>query len=198
MKLPKTFIPKKKQNINRLLKPKEEKADEFALETILESLNNYIKYKDIFASLHNQYETCKKIIENLVNVEKTSYSKKEIEELSKDITIDDLTQHMAGIYFSALVNKIITDNEIITLNFEKQLSGLGVYLPKGTLIIQGDAGNHTGNSMTGGKIIVKGNAGDYTGCWMKDGEIHVEGEIKSVAKLCEGKVYQKGRRKYPR
>lgn len=45
----------------------------------------------------------------------------------------------------------------------------------GRLVIEGDAGMHTGAEMRGGEIVVEGSAGDWLGAEMRGGTIRVRG-----------------------
>ena len=49
-----------------------------------------------------------------------------------------------GIYISALINKIITEEDIITLRPNEELDGMGLSLQKGTLIIESNVKNNAG------------------------------------------------------
>jgi formylmethanofuran dehydrogenase subunit C len=46
--------------------------------------------------------------------------------------------------------------------------------------VSGNAGNWTGESMSGGEIHVEGNAGEFVGVRMSGGEIHVEGNAGNL------------------
>lgn len=52
---------------------------------------------------------------------------------------------------------------------------IGKKMTAGEIVIQGDAGMHTGAEMKGGKITVRGNVSDFAGAEMKGGEILIEG-----------------------
>lgn len=52
---------------------------------------------------------------------------------------------------------------------------IGSGMTGGRLVINGDAGMHTGASMSGGEIVVEGNAGDWAGAEMQGGRLIIKG-----------------------
>jgi formylmethanofuran dehydrogenase subunit C len=46
--------------------------------------------------------------------------------------------------------------------------------------------------MLGGSIIVRGNAGGHVGRYMSGGVIKIEGQIGSITKSYQGRIYHKG------
>lgn len=60
----------------------------------------------------------------------------------------------------------------------------------GRLVIEGDAGMHTGTEMRGGEIVVEGNADDWLGAEMRGGAIHVRGNAGHLV----GAAYRGSRR----
>lgn len=52
---------------------------------------------------------------------------------------------------------------------------LGAKMTSGRMIIDGNAGWHTGAGMLGGELVIRGNAGDWVGAEMRGGVIRVEG-----------------------
>ena len=106
-----------------------------------------------------------------------NYTIKDIEELcltlSKSYTNETTS---IGIFISAAINKIIKETDTINLDFAGiEVNCLGYCLTRGNLIIKGNAGKYTGDSMQSGSITIHGNAGDYTGDSMEDGSIIVDG-----------------------
>jgi len=208
MRLPQTFIPEKKQNINEILQEPKEEINPNAIEELLKSCKKFLEKEQ-----NLPFSRCYELGEELAN--EIKYNKKDLEKLSQEITITEKDKYL-GLYLSALVNKIIKEKEMITLKLDKKWDCLGAYLRKGILEIDSNIGNETGCEMTGGKIIIKGNAGYYTGSQVKNGEliiygdtgewtglemaygeIYVEGEIESFDYDCKGKIYQRGRLIHP-
>ncbi|MGF3522437.1 MAG: formylmethanofuran dehydrogenase subunit C, partial [Candidatus Bathyarchaeia archaeon] len=65
---------------------------------------------------------------------------------------------------------------IITVNGDvSEVRRIGQGMKNGEIIINGDAGMHTGEKMAGGKITINGNAGGWTGSSMKKGLIEIHG-----------------------
>ncbi|MGA3291054.1 MAG: formylmethanofuran dehydrogenase subunit C [Candidatus Bathyarchaeia archaeon] len=65
----------------------------------------------------------------------------------------------------------------ITINGDVgKVKRIGSCMKTGEIVINGDAGMHTGEKMLGGKITVNGNVGGWTGNEMKAGTIEVHGD----------------------
>lgn len=58
---------------------------------------------------------------------------------------------------------------------------IGKGMTAGLVVVQGDAGMHTGAQMTGGDLTVTGSAGDWLGAEMKGGLIRVHGDAGNQA-----------------
>ncbi|MCL2288277.1 MAG: formylmethanofuran dehydrogenase subunit C [Candidatus Bathyarchaeota archaeon] len=67
-----------------------------------------------------------------------------------------------------------TPNITLTGDFSK-VKRIGQGMKTGEIVINGDAGMHTGEKLSGGKIVVNGNSGGWTGSEMKKGTIEVHG-----------------------
>ena len=105
-----------------------------------------------------------------------TYSLKDIEDLCPIIKGDE---DRIGIYISAAINKIIKDGDEVRLNFRnRRIDFIGMYLSKGKVIVEGDAGDSFGRLMKGGSIHIKGNARSYVGYEMENGSIIVEGNAR--------------------
>ena len=64
----------------------------------------------------------------------------------------------------------------ITINGDvSRFRQVGMGMKDGEIVINGNAGMHTGEKMVGGKITINGNAGGWTGSDMKDGSIEIMG-----------------------
>jgi formylmethanofuran dehydrogenase subunit C len=76
--------------------------------------------------------------------------------------------------------KIQEDNQptpdiTLTGDFSK-VKRIGQGMKTGEIVVNGNAGMHTGEKMAGGKITVNGNAGGWTGSEMKGGTIEIHGD----------------------
>jgi len=213
MKLPKTFIPEK--NLDEMIESmmlemnNEDSSDKKIVSILLKSCNIYAKKRlDKFIYLDEAYELGEKIASKL-----PYFTKHDLEGLSKKLTVKNCQDMHIGFYLSALINKIITPNDLITLNLDIELYGIGAYqeqgtvsingdlgyfaghfLQGGTLIVEGNTGDRTGNGMRLGKIVITGGAGEDTGDFMSGGEIITYGRIKSIAETCKGRIYSEGKK----
>ncbi len=213
MKIPKTFIPNKdlEETIETLLleKPDTNNYDKEALSRLLKSCETFVKQRN---DIHPYLDMVYKIGENLAS-RMPHFAKDDLEELSKRITAENCKDMYLGFYISALINKIVTENDIITLKLDVELYGIGAYQKKGTttvkgnlgyfaghflegatLIVEGNTGNRTGNGMKMGKIVITGGTGEDTGDFMTGGEIITYGRIKSVSSSCHGTIYSEGKK----
>jgi len=204
MKLPKVFLPEKnlEKDVERFIEGKEE-TNPYALEDMINSWEKYFYGPDL--DFEDSSGLCEDLALDLI------YNLKDLENLSHKIDIME-DDGKTGIFFSALINKIIKPLDTLKLNFNEKIHSLGSYLSRGTIILESNAGDYLGDSMTGGKIIVKGNAGWDTGQSMEGGEIHIKGSVKDwigrdmiggeihisgylglIYYNCKGKIYHKGK-----
>jgi len=191
MKLPQIFVPKKKsdKNIERLLEEPKQKENPHALEHLLKSCEEYFKFansKHYF--LKDSFSVSEEVASNLI------YTKEDLEDLSQAVAVDGEDYIFLGVHFSTLVNKIIKEEDTITLRFKEKLLYLGSYHGKGTLVIEQGSWNHVGYRMYGGKIIVQGNVEESTGEEMEGGEIVVQGDASDWAgqHMKGGKIHIEG------
>lgn len=180
------------------------------LERLLKSCEEFLELQSgISPSL--KYEIGAGLAENLV------YKKKDVEELSKLLNYDNdpLNSLFLGFYFSALVNKVIEEKDVVRLASGVKLIGLGAYLKKGALVIDGSIGEWSAFNLDGGRLVVFGDTGDYTAHGMKSGLVRVKGcvggltgcearggkifaeDVKGCTYNCGAKVYKKGVRIWP-
>jgi formylmethanofuran dehydrogenase subunit C len=68
-----------------------------------------------------------------------------------------------------------TPNITLTGDFSK-VKRIGQSMKTGEIVINGDAGMHTGEKLSGGKIVINGNSGGWTGSEMKKGLIEIHGD----------------------
>jgi formylmethanofuran dehydrogenase subunit C len=65
----------------------------------------------------------------------------------------------------------------ITINGDAgKVKRIGQDMKVGEIVINGDAGMHTGEKIHGGKITISGNAGGWTGSQMRGGLIEIHGD----------------------
>lgn len=83
-----------------------------------------------------------------------------------------------------------------------RVRNIGLGMKNGEIIINGNAGMHTGEKMKGGKIVINGNAGGWTGGGMKGGLIEIHGDASdylaspyrgSTDGMCGGKIVVDGK-----
>jgi len=185
VKLPKVLKPKKrlKKTLDKLIS-KKDTTD--SVDNLLESCKRFIELKEKHKELVGLYRLSDDLSKRI------RYDKHDLEDLSKMLPNEN---HLSlGLYFSALVNKIIQEDDVITLKFNYALSGIGAYLERGNLIIKGDVSSYTGWHMSGGKLIIEGNTSNMAGDFMEGGEIIIEGNAGPLLghSMISGKIVIKG------
>ncbi|MDP2906415.1 MAG: hypothetical protein Q8O03_00595 [Nanoarchaeota archaeon] len=215
MKIPKAFTPDKnlEKHIERLLseKPNLKSYNETTVRILLKKCRTFLDKQEDIEKLLSLYQVGENLAKEL------NYTKGDVEEASQRIETNSKEDKYSGFYLSALVNKIITEQEVINLKFYGELSGAGAYLKTGTLIIDGyvnfalghcmeggeiitkkDAGNDVGNGMISGRIIVKGDVGHGIGIFSEGGDIVVYGNIGKIADHCKAKIFKGDKQVWPR
>lgn len=219
MKVPKTFVSERNldKTIEKLIakKPVIKPYNEFTVNTLLKDCNKFLEKQICQSDLERIYNIGNDLIKH------TSFTKNDLKELVQRITPQQQDYHQSeysGFYISALVNKIMSvDNKPIKLKLDSKLFGLGAYLKKGVLILDGDIGYFLGHCMKGGKIIVKGDVEDNIGSCMLGGKIIVHGDIRGdigtfmqggdilaygnigiISISCNGRIYQWGKQVWPK
>lgn len=214
MKIPKTFIPEK--NLDRTLETlllenqdSEGFGDKKAVAALLTSFDTFTKQRlAVFYSTEEIYNVGKKIADQM-----THFTKDDLEGLSRRLNAKNCNDLFLGLYISALINRIINENDTVTLHLDVPLNWIGAYQEKGTtaingdlgyftglflqggtLLVEGNTGHRTGNGMEAGKIVITGRTGEDTGDFMKGGEIITYGPIKAVSSNCRGTIYSMGKR----
>lgn len=183
MKFPKTFRPEKglDEKIKYLLDSagfENSHASPIRVRDLMLNAAKFMSERDKANAV--SLDSCKLAEEIVQDME--YYNKYDLEYFARVITEDNSNRHL-GEYISALLNKIIQEDEIICLELREPLDYLGYKLERGTLVIKGDAGNALGSSNNGGKIIVDGNARDSVGFQMKKGCIIVNKDVKDYLGL---------------
>ncbi|MDE1861685.1 MAG: hypothetical protein KGI33_02105 [Thaumarchaeota archaeon] len=122
----------------------------------------------------------------------------------------------SGLFVSAAINKMATEMSSVVLEFGLlgcPVDCIGYALERGSIIVEGGAGdylgermrggeitvrgrvgNYAGYCMSGGRITVRGDAGCHTGTYMSGGVIEVGGRISSIPESCSGTVIAGGRK----
>lgn len=176
MKIPKSFIPEKdkKNNLRRLLEQKQNEDTVRALLASCEEFSRKIKDENHGHYPETWYEEVGIVLANSIE-----YTKYDLEALGKRIMMRKEQERNIGCYISALVNKIITEETIITMNFNKSFDNLGMLLQKGKLVLRGQVGDNVGYCMQDGMMVVEGSVGSHAGHRMDSGEIIIEGDAES-------------------
>lgn len=181
MKIPKVFTPDK--NLDKTIKklilnePVLRPYNETTVTMLLRSCGKFMEKQKVTLNLSEVYN----IGESLV--EKINFTKNDLEELVQRITLYDLIDYghhedaYIGFFTSALVNKIIKENEELILKPNARLYGLGAYLKTSKLIIEGETGYFLCHCMEGGEVVINGNAGDNAGNGMKGGKLTINGDV---------------------
>lgn len=151
-------------------------------------------------------------------LERLNFTLKDVSIFAGLINRESFSDHAnywtAGLFISAAINKIIKDDDTVTLDFTSlgsPVDCIGYQLKQGKMVLQGNAGDYVcelmsggkitiegnagfyvGYNMSGGQIIIQGNAGDYLGTYMSGGLVDIEGQIGSISKSCRGRIYHKG------
>jgi len=191
MKLPKIFRPEKKleKKVNEMIK-----INPLALKKLQESCKEFVKrttipthYGGSLASNYMEQGKAYKLAKQFA--QKIKYGKDELEALNEKLGLrkDDF---MLGLYFSALVNKIIKEKEEIETGFDEELDYLGAYMKKGTFIIKSPAGLFAGWKMIDGQLLIKNHAESDAGFEMQGGELIIEGNAGDSLGSCmeKGKI----------
>lgn len=167
MRLPRTFTKEKdlSDKLNYFLY--EGKHDMSAV-TMLEDLGRE------FTTNIKDYNSLYNIAKDLTR--EVRYTLKHVEEFSDRLLSGECFS--IGVFLSALVNKIIRNDDIVTLKLKPSLDCIGMNLERGTLIVKGDVRDFAGRAMKSGNLIIEGNANNSTGCSMEGGFIAVKGSAK--------------------
>jgi len=188
MKLPKAFVPKKnlEKTVERLLKNPKVNPDRVSL--LLDHCEEIVNM--------NHFNLTKIIKIGREAANELKYTKEDLEIMSLRLSTVR-TNFWLGLYISILLNKVIKEDDEVILNFGKEMSCLGSFLERGTIIIPHDVDYNSGWFMRGGRLIIEGNAGYRTGENMRGGDIYVDGIIKYLSKSCGGNIYKKGIKVWP-
>lgn len=136
----------------------------------------------------NSYPLDKSYENALALIPDIYYSLDDVVDLIKDQQENGIFHPIgsAGIYLSALLNRVIKESDVIQLDIKPTeddfaiglLMNLGMFLPRGKLVFNGDAViGAVGYGMNGGEIIVNGNCRGEPAQSMKRGKITIEGDI---------------------
>jgi len=197
MKLPKSFRPDKnlEDKTEQLIKNPKSLIPHDP-EKVLQIVKKSEYYLDQLKAKHRAFVDMYRLATWLT--EDLKYTQPDIEEFTRNIMKKEEDDKFLGFYLSALINKIIQKDDIMNLTLNTYLTGVGAYLQKGTMIVEGNAGRFTGYGMEDGEIIVEGNAGNYTGHEMTGGKIFVNGKIGILDENCKGTIYNKGKKMRPK
>jgi formylmethanofuran dehydrogenase subunit C len=104
------------------------------------------------------------------------FTGKTIEDIKKLSITEGKENLTLGDAFNIVEYKTVeTPNVVLTGDFSK-VKRIGQGMKTGEIIINGNAGMHTGEKLAGGKIVVNGNSDGWTGSEMKKGLIEIHGD----------------------
>lgn len=177
MRIPKIFVSEKEKRFNKRAYVKSKASKN--LDGLLKSCEKFLEKQKNMQGIEAKYETGFGVAEeDRMWYTKLCYTKKDLQNLVEELTVDEKNDCHLGVYVSVLLNKLIREKDVIVLKPKAMLTGLGTGLKTGTLIIKGDVADQTGLYLCGGKIIVEGNAENATGSGMTLGEIELRGNAK--------------------
>ncbi|MCW4049640.1 MAG: formylmethanofuran dehydrogenase subunit C [Candidatus Bathyarchaeota archaeon] len=78
------------------------------------------------------------------------------------------------------IAKTPDEQDIVVDGDASHVKYIGKGMTTGRIVVQGDAGMHTGSQMKGGSITVTGNIADWTGAEMKGGLLRVLGDAGNL------------------
>lgn len=166
MRIPGLFIPEH-ENLERktqelLTKKPKRKQESPALKELLHGCETFLKKQEKIEPLE-KYHIAKMVANGM------RYTKQDIEKLAEKIGDHYRDDFFLGFYLSALINRIITEKDHITLPLDTELSGLGSHLERGKVEVEWSAYSHTGDCMKGGELIIQGDTTSFTACYMTGG-----------------------------
>lgn len=174
MYIPKTFQPEgnmDKKTEDLMIEPKIIFSYD-KVESMLAGCETFLIGKDNVIDL--RYGTAENIVKEI------EYSKNELQSFCEQLKMFESCLHFlcAGTYLSALINKIIKEDEEIVLHLshlEKKLERIGSFFSKGNLIVYGNGHSNAGELMRGGQVRIKGNVDNCAGLRMYGGKLVIEG-----------------------
>lgn len=175
MKVPKTFVSENcsEKFLEKMLNFEKDRFFNRHIDRLVSSCDQFLDLA--FGSSDVKYGIGEKI------ANKYMYTLKDVENLSVRVFLDSpwkaYDAENLGFYLSAMINKIITEDDTIGLTFGIRLAGIGSYLAKGKVVASSNAGSWVGANMTGGRLTILGNAEDYVAYEMKNGIISVTGKV---------------------
>jgi formylmethanofuran dehydrogenase subunit C len=99
---------------------------------------------------------------------------KSISEIAQLPVTEGNKKNRLGNLFKIDVDSAETPNITVNANVSK-VKRICMGMEKGEVVINGEAGMHLGEKMTGGKIVVNGNVSGWVGSAMKGGTIEIHG-----------------------
>ena len=125
------------------------------------------------------------------------YNREDVEEFAARC-LPEFREHTcytrnAGLYLSALVNRIGRPGEVFTLRLpysgKQKLDSIGNYLDGPTLLVYGHVGACLGFGMRSGLLRLQGAAGDSAGMGMHGGVLEIDGTVrKGLGEVMQGGI----------
>lgn len=166
MRIPGLFIPEHKslemKTQELLTKKPRRRGESPALKELLHGCEIFLK-KQENTDILKKYDIALRATIGM------KYTKHDIEKLAGKIGDHYRDELFLGFYLSALINRIITEKDHITLPLDTELSGLGSHLERGKVEVEWSAYSETGDCMTGGELIIQGDTTSFTASYMTGG-----------------------------
>ncbi|MCL2134692.1 MAG: formylmethanofuran dehydrogenase subunit C [Candidatus Bathyarchaeota archaeon] len=103
------------------------------------------------------------------------FTGKSVEEIKNLLITEGKETITLGDAFNVIEDSTIEMPTVVLTGDFSKVKRVGQGMKTGEIIINGDAGMHTGEKLAGGKIVINGNSGGWTGCEMKKGLIEIHG-----------------------
>lgn len=67
------------------------------------------------------------------------------------------------------------DDELLLIPLDTKLDYVGAGMRRGSIRVEGSAGDHAGSAMSGGLLIIEGDCGDFAGSALRGGHLQIHG-----------------------
>src|SRR3989338_7135662 len=158
-----------RENLERGESPRrhvsEEEHRRYVQDALFETFENWHRKR---SSVEEMYSSAVSTLEELT----VPYDFDDVHGLCHSPNLGDWNSDNLEIFVAALINNIIKEDDTFVIKPREWVLDeyIGLFLPRGTLIIEGNVRNYVGYGNKGGRIRVKGNAQTNYGDNMTSGE----------------------------